>query len=258
MKIRVVLEEGVLKESLVKILDLMIEVEIVSSDEEADIVIFSRARDVEKEFNEKRPYIYLDKIWPDESTPRFPENVEIVPIDQAVPRLFEVIGKAKLVEWESEKIEEEEEIIRAGAKSILVIDDTIKNIQSAKRTLAGHRVATATGYEEAMDLMKQEKFDVVLTDLYLPMSSNTLSSSAFELGKLVPYGLLLMVEAARQGVKYVAVVTDLNHHADPFSAAFDHFSRFSIQIEESKVLMLHARVTEKGKDWANALKQLLG
>jgi len=65
-----------------------------------------------------------------------------------------------------------------------------------------------------------------------------------------------MIEAARQGAKQVAVVTDLNHHTDPFSAAFDHFSRFPIQIEDAKVLMLHARITGEGKDWSNALDRL--
>ena len=108
-----------------------------------------------------------------------------------------------------------------------------------------------------MQILGSEKFDIVLTDLQMPMSSRTLGPSAFKLGQLVPYGILLMVEAAHQGAKHVAVVTDLNHHADWVSAAFDHFS-YPVQIEGAKVLMMHAPMDSDGsKDWAAALARLM-
>ena len=106
-----------------------------------------------------------------------------------------------------------------------------------------------------MNIIGSEKFDVVLTDLHLPMSSKTMGDK-FRFGELVPYGILLMVEAARQGAKYVAVVTDLSHHDDPFSAAFDHYSQFTIKIEGAKVVMMHATMENGAKDWASALAQL--
>lgn len=81
--------------------------------------------------------------------------------------------------------------------------------------------------------------------------------SKFKLGELVPYGMLLMVEAAHQGATQVAVVTDLSHHNDPFSAAFDYFSGFSVKIDNAKVVMMHAPMKDGTKDWAQALAQLL-
>jgi len=55
----------------------------------------------------------------------------------------------------------------------------------------------------------------------------------------------------------VAIVTDLGHHDDHFSAAFDHFSRFTLNIENAKVKMLHVSGGDTGKDWSRALKTLL-
>ena len=158
-----------------------------------------------------------------------------------------------------EEAAEEEIPLLPDAMLVLVIDDTPKNIMSAEKAFAGHHLVTATDYDEAMKILGSEKFDVVLTDLHLPMSSQTLGGEAFKLGELVPYGLLLMIEAARQGANAVAVVTDLSHHADPFSAAFDHFSQHPVKIDGARVMMLHAPLHEDGsKDWAKALDMLMG
>src|SRR4030042_1476445 len=88
--------------------------------------------------------------------------------------------------------------------------------------------------------------------------AKTLSQEAFKLGQLVPYGFLLMCEAAINGAKYIAVVSDLGHHDDHFSAAFDHFYSIAFKIENAKTMMLHAQLTNTGaKDWQNALEKLL-
>ena len=236
-------------------------VEFVISAEDADLVVFDDVRKIEKGFSREKSYAYLAGMRPGERQPTFPTNVSVVPVTQAVAMMINLISDlSKKLQPNAvrEDVQHEEAAsLRADAKRILVVDDTPRHITSAKKTLRGHRITTATTYEDAMDILERDKFDVVLTDLHLPMSSRTLSPHAFKLGELVPYGVLLMIEAARQGAKHVAVVTDLSHHSDPFSAAFDHFSRFPIQIEEAKVLMLHARVTDEGKDWSAALDKLL-
>lgn len=237
-------------------------VEFVTSSEEADLIVFDDVRNIEKGFSREKSYAYLAGMRSGERYPAFPTNVSVVPVTQAVATLIKLVSdlskKLQPIAVHEDVQREEAVPLREDAKRILVIDDTPKHIASAKKTLAGHRVITATNYEDAMDILEREKFDVVLTDLHLPMSSRTLSPHAFKLGELVPYGILLMIEAARQGAKHVAVVTDLSHHDDPFSAAFDHYSRFPVQIEGAKVLMLHARVNDEGKDWGAALNRLLG
>lgn len=232
-------------------------VRFVETQEEADLVLFTEVRQIEKGFDKKKSYAFL-KTQPG-SHPEMPENVRVI-ADISLPVICQSISEVAATlapAPASQEVSAEEPVVELlpNALRILVIDDTAKHIASAKKGLAGHRLTTATGYQEAMELLGKEKFDVVLTDLHLPMSSQTMGDK-FKLGELVPYGILLMIEAARQGAKKVAVVTDLSHHDDPFSAAFDHYSRFPISIESAKVRMLHARVSDEGKDWAEALQRI--
>ncbi|MEI8337552.1 MAG: hypothetical protein WCF92_00200 [bacterium] len=232
-------------------------VQFVETPEEADLILFDNVRDVEKGFNKEKAYAYF-VLNPMEEISTMPSNVTIIR-QASLVQVLEVISEVfkKLPSSAPSQIVMEEPVaeILPDAKRILVIDDTPKHIASAKICLAGHNLITVTSYEEAMEVLNNEKFDVVLTDLHLPMSSKTMGSK-FKLGELVPYGILLMLEASRQGAKLVAVVTDLSHHDDPFSAAFDHYSRFPISIEGAKVRMLHARISDDGKDWADALQRI--
>lgn len=229
----------------------------VATQEEADLIFFCEVRDVEKGFSKEKSYAYL-QMHAGDRHPKFPENVRIISdcsLVNILQMVVDVTNSLPEAQVTKAAVEEFTNELLPNALRILVIDDTTKHIASAKKGLAGHRLTTATGYEEAMELLGKEKFDVVLTDLHLPMSSKTMGDK-FKLGELVPYGILLMIEAARQGAKKVAVVTDLSHHDDPFSAAFDHYSRFPISIESATVRMLHARVSEGGKDWADALARI--
>jgi CheY-like chemotaxis protein len=256
------LESGAVRKSIEQVLKTLGGelVQFVPLTEENDLVIFDEVRKIEDGFHKDKTYVYLSGINREEKNQSFPKNVKIIHVTRVVEALLSTVGELykKLQSIVDSEISLDVAVeVRSDAKRILVIDDDPKNIANAKKTLAGHHLVTVSSYKDAMVVLNNAKFDVVLTDLHLPMSSKTLSSDAFKLGELVPYGMLLMVEAARQGAKYVAVVTDLSHHADPFSAAFDHFSGFSIKIEGAKVRMLHAVVTKDGKDWVNALGQVL-
>ena len=231
----------------------------VKSVGEADLVIFDELRAIEKDYSDSKTYALLDKFG--DRPKNLPANVtDILSATNMVMELVNLIQKIWLTlkpleEPKSEPVTQEVSL-RPDALRILVIEDTPKHQASAKVGLAGHKLTIATGYEEAMQILGNEKFDVVLTDLQMPMSSRTLGSDAFKLGELVPYGILLMIEAAHQGAKCVAVVTDLNHHADWVSAAFDHFG-YSVQIEGAKVLMMHSPMKDGAKDWAAALNRLM-
>lgn len=235
-------------------------VRFIDTASEADLIIFDSVRKIEKDFDKTKSYLCIWGVGGSgyiTKPANLPENVTVVHGADLLTNLLTLLSdlSKKLTPIADVVATSVEEVIptRPDALRILVIDDTAKHIASAKKGLAGHRLTTATGYQEAMELLGKEKFDVVLTDLHLPMSSKTMGDK-FKLGELVPYGILLMIEAARQGAKKVAVVTDLSHHDDPFSAAFDHYSQFPISIEGAKVRMLHARVSDEGKDWAEALQ----
>lgn len=70
----------------------------------------------------------------------------------------------------------------------------------------------------------QLHFDVVLTDLLVPASDQAQGRDSRALvGKEMPLGTTIALLALVVGTKNVAVVTDMNHHDHPASAAFDCF-----------------------------------
>ncbi len=67
-------------------------------------------------------------------------------------------------------------------------------------------------------------FEVVLCDLMMPMSSQTLAPGIWDPSKQVAYGFVLALKAAERGARFVAVATDTNHHRGAESAALDQLS----------------------------------
>jgi len=261
VKIYLALDKGPIQTAIRQVLPVVGNSAIISYVDEirdADLIVFADMRSVEKHYDKTKTYAYL-RIHPGRNDPYLPENCTGIDPDKIVLSLIDMIGKVKqkLELGHVEKVSvaaptKAPVCYKPDALRILVIDDILENIASAMAGLGCHRLTTATGYREAMDILSREKFDVVLTDLHLPMSSETMGDK-FRLGELVPYGILLMIEAARQGAKKVAVVTDLSHHDDPFSAAFDHYSRYPVTIEGARVTMMHAPMKDGAKDWATAL-----
>ncbi len=108
---------------------------------------------------------------------------------------------------------------------ILVVEDTLVHCQSAIQTLSGHDLTIARDYKNAMrclggdelgrDKPMPDPFDVVLSDMMMAgdQSSNNTASH--------PYGFAIVLAAALRGVKYVALLTDINHHHDGMSSALD-------------------------------------
>ena len=67
-------------------------------------------------------------------------------------------------------------------------------------------------------------FDIVLTDLLVPASQQAMGEDGLKfVGQEMPLGTTIALLALCSGVKKVAVVTDINHHDHPGSAAFDRF-----------------------------------
>lgn len=84
----------------------------------------------------------------------------------------------------------------------------------------------AAKHEQEAKSMVSIPFDAVLTDMMMPMSEGTsLMDELFDPKKQVPYGFIVALHAAAHGAKFVAVVTDTNHHHSAISAALDYIGR---------------------------------
>ena len=111
---------------------------------------------------------------------------------------------------------------------ILVVEDKAIHQESARKTLAGHDVTIAKTFDEAIELIDQRgnfPYEVVLTDMMMPMSKKKLAPGIFNPGELVPYGFVVALKAALRGAKFVAMITDTNHHRGAMSAALDLLGR---------------------------------
>lgn len=95
-------------------------------------------------------------------------------------------------------------------------------------------------------------YDVVLVDMMMPVARKTaLGSGIHPYGEEVPYGFVLALRAALRGAKYVAMVTDTNHHKGAMSAALDyigdgyyHTMAPNFTINGAKCMFVHAPFVE--------------
>ncbi len=271
MKVKIFVNVGedrgkTLKAAIEKVLTTLLErVEMVESAQKAHLIIATEKVQIGSGYDPEKFYAVMT-LGPKETeteNAKAPANVRYIFFSEFVKDVIVYICEIE-EKVKAEAVEDVEVELLPDAKSILVVEDTLRHRKSAAKLLAGHKLTIAKGYEEAMEIMAGNKFDVVLTDLYMPMSPKTLGQTAFELGKVVPYGLLLVLEAARNGAKFVAVATDLGHHDDYMAAAFDHYGRFDFKIEKAKVRFFHCPMTsidgeqESVKDWKAVLERITG
>lgn len=75
------------------------------------------------------------------------------------------------------------------------------------------------------ELCPAPRFDAVLLDLLMPASKMTMGPEGMKfVGQEMPTGFALALKAVLAGAKFVAVVTDTNHHDHPASAMLDSIS----------------------------------
>lgn len=125
---------------------------------------------------------------------------------------------------------------------ILVFDDNAIHRRAAQAILKGHNLTVVGTYDEAQQAIRTTKFDVVMTDLLVPVPDNlchTTKAKAFA-GQEMPLGTTIALLALAFGTKMVAVVTDSDHHSHPASAALDAFARYGFPVGDAKVLCLNA------------------
>ncbi len=119
---------------------------------------------------------------------------------------------------------------------ILVIDDNIIHLNAALAQLsAEHDVTTAQTYDEAQSKLGGSRingvsprsthlYEMVLVDLLMPASSQQCGAMSPHAGKEMPVGIFLGLLAAKNGAKFVGLLTDSDHHSHPASACFDSFN----------------------------------
>jgi len=117
---------------------------------------------------------------------------------------------------------------------ILVVEDELRHQDAAKALLQGHNLTLVDGFDYALDVLKgvenyhgtveRKHFDVVLSDLMFPQGRGDMQGpeSKTLAHDPLPFGFPLAIIAARQGVKHIAVVTDMDHHAHPIAYTLDH------------------------------------
>ena len=104
---------------------------------------------------------------------------------------------------------------------ILVFDDSKTEQFGATAQLKQHETTVVSTYDEAEKKLLEENWDMFMTDLMVPASAKQLVRGDKQIGKEAPLGIFLLVLALKQGVKKVALITDMNHHKHPASAALD-------------------------------------
>lgn len=196
----------------------------------------------------------------EEADEELPPNVEFPIFDKAVFRAGELLSKEEFIRKGIEKTkamkfvthaESPVERIAGSGMGVLLVDDREENRAMAKELLAGYDLTLCSSYGQAMRELETGAFDAVLSDLYMPVSKyhRAMSFRPEHLGKQYPYGMMVVLEAARRGIS-AAVVTDANHHTDPFSAAFDGMGSHEYP---GKTRFFN----RFGKRWDEALQELL-
>ncbi|MEI7480202.1 MAG: hypothetical protein WCJ59_01090 [bacterium] len=144
----------------------------------------------------------------------------------------------------------------ADSVSVLVIDDKIENLKLALDLLTErHSVTLASGYGEAMDLLKTKKYDAVLTDCDMPIrtiSGTMLSVSNIDFNEVGHIGLIQIFELTAMGYPVALVTAGGNHHSDWQTAMLKKASSPPNVVNGQPVVFF-----TDGKPWDKALEGLL-
>jgi len=174
---------------------------------------------------------------------------------------------------------------------VLVIDDDVANQQSAHALLSEHDLTVVGTSWEAAEMIGKNEYDVVLTDLFMSATPDpkekvnrrvfgSFGAATSDSGDSAehPLGFGFALWALTRGVKYVAVVTDTDHHSNAISAQIDWFHDSygdsepnRLEFSGGRLAILHACASDEdmirrevlgkrgitGKDWELALERLL-
>lgn len=187
--------------------------------------------------------------------------------------------------------------------NILIVEDKLENIAAAQVFLAGHDITVVSGFDQVMGALNRglngtsyngEKrdqilFDVVLTDCMFPKGGMACmgpkGQATVNCQGEMPYGPMVVFHAIEAGVPNIGLITQGNHHDDPYVFAFDTLrgwksEKTSVVITNNLDCLVytkdgqpvdissddykdHWRAQDEGrvrwvKDWAGLLNKVLG
>lgn len=163
--------------------------------------------------------------------------------------------------------------------NILLVEDKDKHLESVVDVeAAGHKVDVARDYSQAiakLDEMAKSgtPYDVVLSDMMFPYGSTHPNAPICreKVREEAALGYAVALYASQRGVKAVAIVTDMSHHAGAVAATFDDFvkkspdsaERVAFNLSGTTVVMYDCRdlaseveFGKGSKPWINAVKIL--
>ena len=122
---------------------------------------------------------------------------------------------------------------------ILVIDDKKENIESAKKTLAGHELTFITSHDEAISKMfpksvtwekksLENDYDLMIADLLMPVGK-FMQSEIEHVGEEMPVGFHLILMGSMLNIPKILLCTDMGHHSHPASAWLDCIGKIKMK-----------------------------
>lgn len=134
---------------------------------------------------------------------------------------------------------------------ILIVEDNTLHQEAARELLKEHNVQIVGNFDEAMDYLvggsiyspnqgNKKRYDVVLTDLFFPQGRGDCQADRSSASKEMPFGYAVALAAVNEGVQYVGVVSDGNHHQDPMAYTLDFFKKGVVDMGKSRMAIINS------------------
>lgn len=97
---------------------------------------------------------------------------------------------------------------------ILVVEDTKRHQESSRDLLRGHDITLVDNFDEAVELIGRERYDILLTDMFFPQGNIGQCKMTDRKRAHIPedLGTYLALYAARRKIPNISIVSDSNHH----------------------------------------------
>lgn len=148
--------------------------------------------------------------------------------------------------------------------NILVVEDKPENIEAARQMLKEHNLTVLSGFDQARKALHtvdgKVPFDVVLTDCMFPKGGmdcmGPRGQALVNCQGVMPYGPMVVFHAIESGVPCIGLITQGNHHDDPFVFALDGLRGF--KSEKVSVVITNFLERDGVKDWETLLGKVTG
>ncbi len=243
------------------------QLEIVTSPRKALMVFTTRIRDICAIYNKETFYCM---ILPGrkKDLPPLPENIRVIEglsgenfiTDDSVKEELCISAMTYGDNRVAILCKESDRGVGGSTKKILIVDDLPSNLIAAKKQFSGssHDVSLALGYTEGLSMLEKGKFDVVLTDLMMPMTGENLHDDQIDLSRLVAYGFPLALLSAKKGVSAIAVVSNTARHKDFWETELSRLCEAgSFTVGKSLIQFYGQESLDSCKDWTLAFQSLI-